>query len=160
MENSSSEKAIEVLLKEKRSFSSPAAFAKAALISGPNARARLQEAARRSPEKFWAAAAEQLEWFKPWRKVLDWKLPHAQWFVGGKLNLAHNCLDRHLAGPRRNKAALIWEGETGETRTLTYLQLHREVSLFANALKDLGVKKGDRVAIYMPMVPEAAVAML
>ncbi len=160
MENSSTEKAIEVLLKEKRSYPPPAKFARAARISGPGARARLQDAARRSPEKFWAAAAAQLEWFKPWRKVLDGKMPKARWFVGGKLNLAHNCLDRHLDGPARHKAALIWEGETGEVRTLTYLQLHRETMRFANALKGLGVVKGDRVAIYMPMVPEAAVAML
>jgi acetyl-CoA synthetase len=160
MENPTDEKAIRVLLKEHRSFTPPAAFVETALISGPNARKRLQDAAHKTPEKFWAAAANQLEWFKPWKKVLQWKVPHAKWFVGGKLNLAHNCLDRHLGGPRRNKAALIWEGETGETRTLTYLQLHREVMLFANALKGLGVKKGDRVAIYMPLVPEAAVAML
>ena len=160
MENPKSEKAIRVLLKENRKFSPPRAFAETALVSGPEARLRLQESARRSPEKFWAAAAAQLEWLKPWRKVLDWRPPHAKWFVGGKLNLAHNCLDRHLDGPVRNKAALIWEGETGEVRTLTYLQLHRETMLFANALKELGVKKGDRVAIYMPMVPEAAVAML
>src|SRR3569832_1500426 len=160
MDNATNENAIDVLLKEKRSFPPPSDSAKKALVSGPAARARMSAAARRSPEKFWAAAASQLEWFKPWRKVLEWKAPRAKWFVGGKINLAHNCLDRHLDGERRNKAALIWEGETGETRTLTYLQLHREVSLFANALKGLGVAKGDRVAIYMPMVPEAAVAML
>ncbi len=160
MDITPSEKSIDVLLKEKRSFPPPAAFARTALVSGPAARARLQALASRSPEKFWAAAARQLEWFKPWKKVLQWKAPHAKWFVGGRLNLAHNCLDRHLDGPVRHKAALIWEGETGETRTLTYLQLHREVGLFANALKGLGVGKGDRVAIYLPMVPEAAVAML
>jgi len=160
MANPKDDPAISVLLKEQRSFPPSAAFAKAARVSGAKARARLQAAAAKSPETFWARAAAELDWFKPWRKVLDWKVPRAKWFVGGKLNLAHNCLDRHLAGPRRNKAALIWEGETGETRTLTYLQLHREVCLFANALKDLGVVKGDRVAIYMPLVPEAAVAML
>jgi acetyl-CoA synthetase len=160
MKNSSKETAIDVLLKEKRSFPPPAPFAKSALVSGPKARARLQDSARRSPEKFWAAAAAQLEWFKPWRKVLEGKMPHAKWFTGGRINLSYNCLDRHLDGPRRNKAALIWEGETGEVRTLTYLQLHREVCLFASALKGLGVVRGDRVAIYMPLVPEAAVAML
>ncbi|MDE2489672.1 MAG: acetate--CoA ligase [Elusimicrobia bacterium] len=154
------EKAISVLLKEKRSYPPPPAFAKTALVSGPGARARLQAEAARSPEKFWGQAARRLEWFKPWRKTLVWRAPHAKWFVGGRINVAHNCLDRHLDGPARHKAALIWEGETGETRTLTYLQLHREVGLFANALKSLGVAKGDRVAIYLPMVPEAAVAML
>ena len=160
MENSSAERAIDVLLTERRSFPPSAAFAAKALISSEAARQRLQSAARRAPEKFWAAAARELSWFKPWRKTLSWKVPHARWFVGGKLNLSHNCLDRHLDGPRRNKAALIWEGETGEVRTLTYLQLHREVCLFANALKGLGVGKGDRVVIYLPLLPEAAVAML
>jgi acetyl-CoA synthetase len=160
MEQPGVERSIDVLLKEKRSFPPPSAFVKTARISGAAARARLQSSAARAPEKFWAQAAEQLEWFKHWRKTLEWKVPHAKWFVGGKLNVAHNCLDRHLDGPRRNKAALIWEGEPGETRTLTYLQLHREVCLFANALKGLGVAKGDRVAIYLPLVPEAAVAML
>ncbi len=154
------EKAIRVLLKERRSFPPLASFAENALISGAKARARLQVAGRRDPEKFWAVAASAISWFKPWRKILSWKAPHAKWFVGGKLNLAHNCLDRHLDGATRNKAAIIWEGETGEVRTLTYLQLHREVSRFANALKTLGVKRGDRVAIYLPLVPEAAIAML
>jgi acetyl-CoA synthetase len=92
--------------------------------------------------------------------VLEWTPPHAKWFVGGKLNAAYNCLDRHLGGWRRNKAALIWEGEPGDTRTYTYWDLHREVSKFANVLKSLGVEKGDRVAIYLPMIPEAAIAML
>jgi acetyl-CoA synthetase len=119
------------------------------------------------PEKFWARQAkEELVWFKPWKKVLQWKLPYAKWFVGGQLNVSYNCLDRHLNTPTANKAALIWEGEPagpgtpGEERTYTYKQLHREVCLFANVLKRNGIKKGDRVIIYLPMTPEAAIAML
>jgi acetyl-CoA synthetase len=121
----------------------------------------------RQPEKFWGRAAkEELVWFKPWKKVLQWKLPDAKWFVGGRLNVSYNCLDRHLGTPVANKAALIWEGEPagpgipGEERTYTYKQLHREVCVFANVLKRNGLKKGDRVIIYLPMVPEAAIAML
>ena len=117
-------------------------------------------AAKDDPEGFWAEQAESLHWFKRWDKVLDWNEPHAQWFVGGKLNASYNCLDRHLAGPRRNKAAIIWEGEPGDSRVLTYQMLHREVCKFANVLKGLGIKPGDRVTIYMPMVPELAIAML
>jgi acetyl-CoA synthetase len=160
MENGKKENAIDVLLKESRLYPPPAAFAKAAHISGKAAREKLAAAARKDPAKYWSSVARELRWLKPFKKALEWKAPHAKWFAGGKLNLADNCLDRHLEGPRRHKAALIWEGEPGETRTLTYLQLHREVCLFANALKGLGVQKGDRVAIYMPLVPEAAVAML
>jgi acetyl-CoA synthetase len=121
----------------------------------------------RQPEKFWGRAAkEELVWFKPWKKVLQWKLPDAKWFVGGRLNVSFNCLDRHLGTPVANKAALIWEGEPagpgipGEERTFTYKQLHHEVCVFANVLKRNGLKKGDRVIIYLPMVPEAAIAML
>jgi len=114
----------------------------------------------KSPEKFFAREAKELLWRKPWRKVLDWKVPYAKWFVGGQLNVSENCLDRHLDGPRRTKAAIMWEGEPGEKRVLTYQQLHREVCRFANVLKRNGVKKGDRVLIYMPMIPESAVAML
>ncbi len=138
----------------------PAAFAKTARVPSKAARAKLSAAAAKSPEKFWDGVAKELHWFKPWRKTLDWKLPHAKWFVGGTTNLAYNALDRQVELGRGNKAALIWEGEPGETRTLTYRQLLRETSRFANGLKKLGVKKGDRVAIYMPLVPEAAVAML
>ncbi len=111
------------------------------------------------PEKFWATAARELDWFKPWDKVLDWNLPSAKWFVGGKLNLSFNCVDRHALGPRANKTALIWEGEPGEIRRLTYAELHVEVQKFANALKSLGIKKGDRVAVYMGMTPELAIAL-
>src|SRR5262245_18701984 len=121
----------------------------------------MHEEAARNPERFWAKLAkEHLDWFSPWKKVLDWKPPFAKWFVGGKLNASVNCLDRHLDGPRRNKAALIWEGEPGDRRTLTYFDLHREVCRFANCLKGLGVGKGDRVAIYLPMIPEAVIAAL
>ena len=111
-------------------------------------------APRRDPEAFWARFASELEWSRPWDTVLDWQPPHAKWFVGGTINASVNCLDRHLRGPRRNKAAIIWEGEPGDRRTLTYFDLHREVCQFANVLKSLGVKKGDRVAIYLPMIPE------
>jgi acetyl-CoA synthetase len=121
----------------------------------------LRREASDAPEAFWARMAEgELHWFKKWDAVLKWEPPHAEWFVGGKINAAYNCLDRHLSTWRRNKAAIIWEGEPGEQRTLTYGQLHREVSRFANVLKRAGVEKGDRVALYMPLVPELAVAML
>ena len=151
---------ITTLLKEKRLFNPPADFKKNALVSGLPKLKALQKLAARSPEKFWAKVAAELQWMKPWKKTLVWNPPFAQWFVGGKLNLTVNCLDRHLDGPRKNKAALVWEGEPGDTRTLTYQELHREVCRFANGLRSLGVGPGDRVAIYMPMVPEAAVAML
>ena len=158
MENVEKERSISVLSREGKSYSPTAAFAKAASVSGKSARAKLSAAAAKAPEKFWDAAAKELHWFKPWRKTLDWKVPHAKWFVGATTNLSYNCLDRHLDGPRRNKAALIWESEPGQVRTYTYLQLHREVSLFANALKGLGVKKDDRVAIYLPPRPFSALA--
>jgi acetyl-CoA synthetase len=150
------EQALEALLREDRRFAPSDAFRERANASDPDLYAR----AAADPEAFWAEWARKLEWFEPWRKVLEWEPPHAQWFVGGRLNAAYNCLDRHLGGWRRNKAALIWEGEPGDTRTFTYWDLHREVSRFANVLKSLGVKKGDRVAIYLPMIPEAAIAML
>src|SRR2546430_3367058 len=104
--------------------------------------------------------AGELEWSRPWDRVLDWQPPHAKWFVGGTLNASVNCLDRHVRGARRNKAALVWEGEPGDRRTLTYFDLFRQVSAFANVLKSLGVGKGDRVAIYLPLIPELAIAML
>jgi acetyl-CoA synthetase len=150
------EQALEALLKEDRRFAPDAAFRERANAAD----AGLYEGAAADPESFWAEWAARLEWFEPWRTVLDWTPPHARWFAGGRLNAAYNCLDRHVAGWRRNKAALIWEGEPGDTRTYTYWDLQREVGKFANVLKSLGVGKGDRVAIYLPMVPEAAVAML
>lgn len=147
---------IDVLLQENRKFPPPPAFTKSANVST----AKIYEEAARDPEKFWAGEARQLEWIKPWTKVLEWNPPHAKWFIGGKINVAANCVDRHLNGPRRDKAALIWEGEPGDERILTYAELHREVCRFANVLKKLGVRKADRVAIYLPLVPEAAIAML
>jgi acetyl-CoA synthetase len=152
--------AIETVLQEKRLFPPPADFAATSRVSDEALRSMVA-AARSNPEQFWGdLAAKELHWFRPWDTVLEWDLPFAKWFVGGQLNLSYNCLDRHLSTHRRNKAAIIWEGEPGDSRTLTYVQLHREVCQFANALKSLGVHKGDRVGIYMPMIPEAAIAML
>ena len=147
---------IDALLREDRAFAPPPAFREQANVRD----ASVYEEAERDPEGFWARFAGELEWMAPWSRVLDWNPPHAKWFVGGKLNVSANCLDRHVRTARRNKAAIIWEGEPGDQRTLTYWELHREVNRFASALKSLGVKQGDRVAIYMPMVPELPVAML
>ena len=144
------------LLRENRSFAPPDGFRQDAHVSDD----RLYAEAERDPEAFWARFARELEWIKPWDRVLEWNPPHAKWFVGGKINASVNCIDRHLRGPRRNKAALVWEGEPGDTRTLTYHDLHREVSKFGNVLRSLGIKKGDRIALYMPLVPELAIAML
>ena len=156
-----SQSTIESILQEKRLFDPPTEFAKSARIKSMAEYQQLYDRAAADPQAFWAElAAQELHWFKPWDTVLDWRPPFAKWFVGGKINLSYNCLDRHLTTWRRNKAALIWEGEPGDARTLTYAQLHREVCQIANVLKDLGVKKGDRVGIYMPMIPEAAIAML
>jgi acetyl-CoA synthetase len=151
---------IESVLQESRVFPPPPAFSSGAQISSMEQYRALAREAEDDPEGYWARMAGELHWFKTWDRVLEWQPPFAKWFIGGRINVAYNCLDRHLNGPRRNKAALIWEGEPGDTRTLTYLQLHREVSKFANVLKGLGVQAGDRVGIYMPLVPEAAVAML
>jgi acetyl-CoA synthetase len=148
------------ILKENRVFKSPKKFSEAAHVRSFSEYKKLYRASMRNPERFWAKIAEELVWFKKWRKVLEWKLPFAKWFVGGKINVSYNCLDRHLSTWRKNKAAIIWEGEPGETRTLTYQELHTEVCKFANVLKSLGVVRGDRVAIYMPLIPEAAIAML
>jgi acetyl-CoA synthetase len=146
--------------KEHRSFAPPTAFAAAARVKSMQGYRKLYKRAENDPEGFWSEVAEDLFWYKPWKKLLQWKAPFAKWFVGAKTNLSYNCLDRHLDGWRRTKAALIWEGEPGEQRTLTYMQLHQEVCKFANVLKSLGINRGDTVAIYMGMVPEAAVAML
>src|SRR5688572_1942834 len=147
---------IEALLREERSFAPSPSFRAQANVSDQ----RVYEEAARDPEGFWETFARELEWSQPWTKVLDWNPPHAKWFLGGQINASVNCLDRHLKGPRRNKAAVIWEGEPGDRRTLTYHDLHREVCQFGNVLKSLGVKRGDRVAIYLPLVPELTIAML
>jgi len=152
---------IESVLQEDRTFPPPSDFSQQAHIPSLERYRQLYEQAQADPEAFWADLAErELHWFRKWDRVLDWQPPFAQWFVGGQTNAAYNCLDRHLHTWRRNKAALIWEGEPGDSRTLTYAQLHREVCQMANAFKQLGVGKGDRVGIYMPMIPEAAIAML
>ncbi|MGH7623841.1 MAG: acetate--CoA ligase [Gemmatimonadaceae bacterium] len=147
---------IDVLLQETRTFPPPAAFANSATVHS----AEIYDQAAKDAESFWASMASDLEWSTPWSKVLEWNPPWARWFTGGTLNASVNCLDRHVRTSRRNKAALIWEGEPGDSRTLTYWDLYREVCKFANVLRQLGVKKGDRVAIYLPMIPEAAIAML
>lgn len=151
---------IESILKEHRLFPPPVAFSANAHIKSFDECERLYADAAKEPEGFWEKQADNLHWFKKWDTVLEWDLPHAKWFVGGKTNISYNCLDRHLATWRKNKAAFIWEGEPGEQRTLTYLQLHREVCRFTNVLKKIGVETGDRVALYMPLVPELAIAML
>ncbi len=152
---------IESILQEKRLFYPSAEFSQNAQIKSLEDYQRLYDSAKADPEKFWAELAEtELHWFQKWDQVLDWQPPFAKWFVGGKINISYNCIDRHLTTWRKNKAAIIWEGEPGDSRTITYAQLHREVCQFANVLKQLGVQKGDRVGIYLPMIPEAAIAML
>jgi acetyl-CoA synthetase len=147
---------IDTLLNETRSFPPPPDFAQAALVRDADVYARAAD----DPEAYWADQAKALDWFSPWKRTCEWTPPHVKWFAGGTLNAAHNCLDRHVAGSRRNKAALVWEGEPGDRRTLTYWELYRDVCTFANVLKSLGVGRGDRVGIYMPLIPEVAVAML
>ncbi|MFW5947356.1 MAG: acetate--CoA ligase [Gemmatimonadota bacterium] len=150
------DRTLEALLEESRTFEPAESFRAAANASD----LAIYERAAGDPEGFWAEWAERLDWYEPWDRVLEWDPPHARWFTGGRLNVAHNCLDRHIGGPLRNRAALVWEGEPGDQRTLTYWDLHREVGKFGNVLKSMGVGKGDRVAIYLPMIPEAAIAML
>src|SRR5436189_864181 len=155
------------VLQEERLFPPSKAFSARAHVKSMAQYRKMYQESIRSPEKFWARqAANELVWFKPWKKVLQWKEPFAKWFVGGQLNVSFNCLDRWLDTSAANKAALIWEGEQatdgkpGDERVLTYKQLHREVCRFANVLKRNGLKAGERVIIYLPMVPEAAIAML
>ena len=155
-----STEAISSLLKENRRFDPPADFAAKARIGSRAEFDRLYRESVDDPDSFWSRETRDLVFRKRWDKALEWALPHAKWFVGATLNITESCLDRHLGTPTRNKAAIVWEGELGETRTLTYAQLHREVVLLADAMKKHGVEKGDRVAIYMGMVPEVAVAML
>ncbi|MEL6776624.1 MAG: acetate--CoA ligase [Cyanobacteria bacterium J06597_16] len=152
---------IESVLQEQRVFTPPAEFSANARIPSMEAYQKLFDEAAADPAAFWARLAEQeLDWFEKWDTVLDWQPPFAKWFVGGKINISYNCLDRHLKTDKRDKTALIWEGEPGDSRKLTYAELHAEVCQMANVLKDMGVQKGDRVGLYMPMIPEASVAML
>jgi acetyl-CoA synthetase len=156
-----SQPTIESILSEKRVFNPAAEFSQNAQIKSLDEYKEIYAKAQAEPQAFWAELAEtELDWFEKWHTVMDWQPPNVKWFAGGKINITYNCLDRHLKTWRRNKAALIWEGEPGDSRTLTYAQLHREVCQFANVLKRLGIKKGDVVGIYMPMIPEAAIAML
>ena len=157
----SSGQKITSVLKESRMFEPPAEFSRGAHIKSMEEYDKLWNFAKDHPEEFWGQQAkEQLDWFQPFDRVLDWKPPHAEWFGGGKLNASYNCLDRHCKTWRKNKAAIIWEGEPGDSRVLTYGDLLRDVCKFANAIKKLGVAKGDRVTIYMPMVPELVIAVL
>jgi acetyl-CoA synthetase len=151
---------IDSTLRENRVFPPPPEFSAKAHIKSLEEYETLYKKSIEDPEAFWAGAASELHWFEPWTQVLDWKLPLARWFVGGKINLSYNCVDRHALGARADKTALIWEGEPGEVRRFTYAELHVEVQKFANALKSLGIKKGDRVAVYMGMTPELAIALL
>jgi len=147
---------IDALLKEDRRFPPSDAWKTGATMTDP----AIYERAATDPEAFWGTFARELEWMRPWDEVVQWKSPNAKWFVGGKLNASVNCVDRHARTSRRNRAALIWEGEPGDRRTVTYWDLYRQVSAFANVLKSLGVRKGDRVALYLPLIPELAIAML
>ena len=152
---------IESVLKEQRKFAPPADFAADAHVKSFEQYQEMCAEAEKDPEGYWAKVAdEHIDWFRKWDEVLEWDVPFAKWFVGGKLNVSHNCVDRHLTTWRKNKAALIWEGEPGARRVLTFFELHREVCKAANVLKSLGVRKGDRVGLYMPLVPELAIAML
>ncbi|HAT38604.1 MAG TPA: acetate--CoA ligase [Gemmatimonadetes bacterium] len=147
---------LDALLQEDRRFRPPATFVDQANINDRD----IYESAASDPEGYWSKWAAELDWFEPWQRVLKWSPPHAEWFIGGRINVSYNCLDRHVEAGRGDRTALIWEGEPGDARTFTYAELHREVSRFANVLRSLGIKKGDRVTIYLPMIPEAAIAML
>jgi acetyl-CoA synthetase len=148
------------ILREHRVFPPPAEFAAQAHVKSLEEYETQYRRSIQDPETFWAEIARELHWFTPWTRVLDWQPPTARWFVGGKTNLSYNCVDRHALGGKKDKVAILWESEPGETRTLTYGELHGEVQKFANVLKGLGVRKGDRVAVYMGMTPELAIALL
>src|SRR4051794_28969090 len=160
MTSKQSSDSITSVLHETRVFPPSAEFARQAHVSSLEQYEALWNRAKDDPSGFWGEMAGALDWSRPWEKVLEWDPPSARWFVGGQLNVSQNCVDRHCDGPRKNKAALIWEGEPGERRVLRYQDLQREVARFANVLKRLGVKKGDVVALYMPMIPELAIALL
>ncbi|HTV16601.1 MAG TPA: acetyl-coenzyme A synthetase N-terminal domain-containing protein, partial [Acidobacteriaceae bacterium] len=151
---------LESILHEVRVFPPPPAFAQQAHIKNLAEYEALYRRSVDDPEGFWAEAARELHWFEPWNKVLEWNFPWAKWFVGGKLNLCYNCVDRHVENGRADKVAILWEGEPGEVRRITFRELHAEVQRFANVLKGLGIRKGDRVAVYMGMTPELAIAIL
>ena len=151
---------IESLSTENRVFSPPSEFAAAARVKSLDEYKKLHAASIADPESYWAEKASELAWQKPWDTVLEWERPDAKWFVGGELNVSENCLDRHVAAGNGDKVAILFEGEPGDKRAVTYSELLAETCKFANALKARGIKPGDRVIIYMPMVPEAAVAML
>ncbi len=151
---------IDSILQEQRSFPPPPEFSAKAHIKSLEEYERIYNESVENPEKFWGNIARELHWFKPWDKVLEWNAPWAKWFSGGEINLSYNCLDRHVLAGKGNKTALIWEGEPGEIRNITYAELLKEVQKFANVLKGLGVKKGDRIAIYMGMCPELPIALL
>ncbi|HZU09500.1 MAG TPA: acetate--CoA ligase [Pseudacidobacterium sp.] len=151
---------LDSILREHRVFPPPAEFAAKARIKNIFEYEQMYRRSVEDPEGFWAEAARDLHWFKPWNKVLEWNQPWAKWFAGGKTNLCYNCVDRHALGGKRDKVAILWEGEPGEVRRLTFGELHAEVQRFANVLKGLGIKKGDRVAVYMGMTPELAIAIL
>jgi acetyl-CoA synthetase len=156
MSDAKKQENLDALLEENRKFPPSEEFRKQANANDPE----IYERARRDPETFWAQQAERLDWFTKWTKISEWNAPWAKWFLGGKLNITHNCVDRHAASSRRNKAAIIWEGEPGDSRIITFGMLQREVNKFANVLKSLGVRKGDRVAIYMGMIPELPITIL
>ncbi|HVU88220.1 MAG TPA: acetate--CoA ligase [Pirellulales bacterium] len=151
---------IDTVMQEDRVFAPLPEFAAKARIGSPAAYDEMWREAAADIDGFWAKFASELHWFKPYKKVLEWQEPFARWFVGGQTNVSYNCLDVHLASARRNKAAIIWEGEPGDARVLTYQMLHHEVCKFANVLKKLGIGTGDVVSIYMPLVPELVIAML
>ena len=158
--SAASSQALDSTLRENRLFPPSPEFSARAHIQSIEQYEGLYKQSIEDPEAFWANVANDLHWFKKWDRVLDWNLPWAKWFVGGQINLSYNCVDRHALSERANKTAILWEGEPGEVRKLTYAELHAEVQKFANALKSLGIKKGDRVAVYMGMTPELAIALL
>lgn len=155
MHTSSHKPLVHNLFDENKVILPPKGFAESANVPTPE----IYKEASEDREAFWAKQAYCLEWFKGWNRILDWKPPYAKWFIGGKLNACYNCIDRHIKTAARNKAALIWEGERGEERVLTYWDLYREVNKFSNVLKSLGIKKGDKIAIYLPLIPEAIIVM-